>query len=342
MVCLQETHGVEKNCKSRITQLGFQKGIFSLHTNASRGAAVLWRDSVKQIGEAWTQPDGRIAAVVLQKEAGIKSLVVSVYAPNLAPSSSSQSNYVSFLITLEFVLSEMKRKVSFDNIFLMGDFNLIWDPEVDSLSASPKTYNIPLDALQEVLRKFELIDAFRALHPVEKAFTFSRRGHLLKGGDRAPPIMNRLDYAFVKADTVEKVKLCEHRDMALTDHKMVLLDSSPEVPGRKKLLGLWKHNDQLNRDTLFVQMMSKNLKEFVPKAQEECQTERGAWEAIKGKIREWSRRYSIDKMKERGQIKSVFGTKCKILQAIPLEQREKPTLNQKQNTTKSVKEKCNV
>ena len=156
IMCLQETHGAEKNCKSRIAKLGFQKGTFSLHQKAIRGSAVLWRDSVKQIGKPWQDPEGRIAAVVLQKSNGPKALIVSVYAPNVDPSSSSQANYVSFLITLELVLTEMTRAGGIDQIIMMGDFNIICDPELDSFSASPKVYKIPLEALQEVLRKFDL------------------------------------------------------------------------------------------------------------------------------------------------------------------------------------------
>ena len=307
IVCLQETHGVGKNCKSRIAKLGFTNGIFSLHTNASRGAAVMWRDSVKQIGDEWTHAEGRVAAVALQNEDGHKGLVVSVYAPNLDPSPSSQAKYVSFLITLEHVLSEMTSKIAVDSIFLMGDFNLIIDPTLDSQSASPKLYKVPLEALQEVLRKYELYDAFRSLHPTEIAFTFSRRGALQKDGSRLPPIMNRLDYAFVKEFTLERIRNCEHKEMALTDHKMVWLDSSVEPPKNRKLLGLWKHNDLLNRDTSFVKMMSEKLGNFIPIAQAECSNYRGAWEAIKGKAREWSRAFSIEKMrKEREEKKTLW------------------------------------
>ena len=298
IMCLQETHGAEKNCKTRIAKLGFSKGTFSLHNKAIRGSATLWRDSVKQSGQAWRDPEGRIAAVVLQKDDGPKALIVSVYAPNVDPSSSSQSNYVSFLISLEHVLSEMTRVQNVDRIIMMGDFNVICDPELDSLSAAPKLYKVPVDALHEVLRKFDLFDAFRTLYPTEKSFTFSRRGLLQRNGDRAPPIMNRLDYAFVQESTLASIRECEHKNVAMTDHKLVALNLQGEQPRNKKLLGLWKHNDQLNRDTQFVKTMKEKLEKFVPEARKDCLSSRGAWEAIKGKAREWSRAYSIDKMKK--------------------------------------------
>ena len=307
VMCLQETHGTEKNCKSRIAKLGFQKGIFSLHQKAIRGSAILWRESVKQIGNAWQDPDGRIAAVVLQKEDGPKTLFVSVYAPNVDPSPASQSNYISFLISLEHVLSEMTRRHNVDQVMMLGDFNIICDPELDSLSVAPKLYKIPVEALQEVLTRAGLFDAFRTLYLDERCFTFSRRGLLQKNGDRAPPIMNRLDYAFVRQNTLSMIRVCEHRNTALTDHKLIVLDLREEDGGTKRKLGLWKHNDLLNKDTSFVKMMKEKLENFIPIAQNECSSNKGAWEAIKCKSREWSREFSINKMRqERAEKKALW------------------------------------
>ena len=304
-MCLQETHGAENNCKSRIAKLGFHKGSFSLHSKAIRGSAILWRDSVTQIGQAWRDPNGRIAAVILQSKDGQKALVVSVYAPNVDPSANSQANYVSFLISLEYAITEMLDRSNVDNVFLMGDFNIICDPEVDSLSAAPKLYKVPVEALLELVRKLGMIDAFRTLNPDEKCFTFSRRGLLLRNGERAPPVMNRLDYAFIKQDDLSIIESCEHENVAMTDHKMVVLNFGSGQ--KKKLLGLWKHNDLLNKDTQFVKRMKENLEKFIPIAQKDCSSCRGAWEAIKGKAREWSREYSIDLMKkERANKKELW------------------------------------
>ena len=50
--------------------------------------------------------------------------------------------------------------------------------------------------------------------------------------------------------------------------------------------------------------MKKNITEFVPLAEEECSSARGAWEAIKGKVRGWSREFSIAKMREERQEKA--------------------------------------
>ena len=54
-------------------------------------------------------------------------------------------------------------------------------------------------------------------------------------------------------------------------------------------------------------MLKENLKKFIPQAQEECSSHRGAWEAIKGKIREWSRAFSIEKMRKERAEKGSMG-----------------------------------
>ena len=180
---------------------------------------------------------------------------------------------------------------------MLGDFNQICDTELDSLSASPKTHKIPLEALNEMLAKFELFDIFRTLHPDEKAFTYSRRGVLNKNGVRAPPIMNRLDYAFTLAEALERVRCVEHRSAAMTDHKMVVVDCSDAAPKSRRLLGLWKHNDLLNKNPEFIQHLREKLGNIIPASKLECSSARGAWEAIKGQIREISRKFSIELMK---------------------------------------------
>ena len=141
IACLQETHGRRKENESRVARLGFDKGIFSLYNNAARGAAVLWRSPLKQTGKEWLDPEGRLAAVVLKDERENKILVASVYAPNVDPSRQMQSDYVSFMITLEHALSELIASEQPDRLMILGDFNVICDTDVDSRSVAPKVYS---------------------------------------------------------------------------------------------------------------------------------------------------------------------------------------------------------
>ena len=109
--------------------------------------------------------------------------------------------------------------------------------------------------------------------------------------------MNRLDYAFTDEHTLEYTTSITHEEVGLTDHKMVNIFIGEEKKP-KQLLGLWKHNDKLNKETEFVSYMKDELLKYIPLAEKDCETARGAWEAIKGKIRELSRKYSIAKMKQ--------------------------------------------
>ena len=307
IACLQETHGRSSDSTRRIRALGFDEGVFSLFTNAARGSAILWKRPYKKVGMEWVDKNGRLAAVVLKNELELKILVVSVYAPNVNSSRDSQSTYISFLITLEHVLSEMIAREKPDRLIMLGDFNVICNAELDSKSANPTTFPVVLEALFEVVQKFDTYDAYRSLFPTKVAFTFSRQGMLAPNGSRSPPVMNRLDYAFLDSTTLQEVNICEHLDPGLTDHRLIKLGLGGEK--KKKLLGLWKHNDTLNRDSNFVALMKENLIGYIPQASVECRNRRGAWEAIKGKAREWSRKYSIEKMRKEREEKKLLEEK---------------------------------
>ena len=84
VVAIQETHG-EKGQEAFLTQrLGFNQGAFSFKSRARAGVGLLWRDNLTMIGNrVWTDKEGRVVCVGLELE-GVKMVVCSVYAPNLA------------------------------------------------------------------------------------------------------------------------------------------------------------------------------------------------------------------------------------------------------------------
>ena len=165
IVCLQETHGEEKNIKSRIASLGFDDGVFSLYNKAARGSAVLWKKPFERIGNEWIDNQGRIAGVVLrQGEKGPKVMVLSVYAPNVSTVKTTQADYISCLISLDHGIRELTKEKP-DMKMMLGDFNIICDAELDSRSAEPKIYPVPLEGLQEILDNYKLFDGFRTMFP---------------------------------------------------------------------------------------------------------------------------------------------------------------------------------
>ena len=50
VVCMQETHGEDKDKGHRIRQLGSDGGVFSLFNKAARGAAILWKAPFEKLG----------------------------------------------------------------------------------------------------------------------------------------------------------------------------------------------------------------------------------------------------------------------------------------------------
>ena len=131
VICLQETHGKPTTVKSITKRLGFKNSVFSLFHKQARGAAVLWREGnliAKEVDK-----NGRIAGVALELN-DCKINVISAYAPNVDGSHASWDTYLTFLTELELIADNLVEISETNNLLIMGDFNLILDPDLDSSS----------------------------------------------------------------------------------------------------------------------------------------------------------------------------------------------------------------
>ena len=140
IVCLQETHGKPTTVKLITKRLGFANSVFSLINKQARGSAILWRDGTLIAKE--TDTKGRIAGVALELNDS-KLNIISAYAPNLDGSHASWDAYLAFLTELELIADNLVEASDSNNLLIMGDLNMILDPELDSFSRDPKVYSIP-------------------------------------------------------------------------------------------------------------------------------------------------------------------------------------------------------
>jgi len=293
---IQEVHGTSERTKHRIERLGFQGGIFSLFNSRARGAALLWKEEFRQVGDGVTDDDGRVAGATLQLGVnGPKVSAISAYAPTLNSSSTTWDEYAKFMDSLEKVMQELQAASGVQNVIIGGDFNQILDKELDSLSETPKTYAAPRDRLLEFLFREGLSDTFRLFNPTEKSYTYERTTGRYSNG-KPKKAMNRLDYIFVTDNVLEEVVQCKHRHLGMTDHRAV--EASMVVSElSKEWKGLWRHNDLLNSDPEFVEGMQIQIREACGIASRDGLTPHGCWEYVKGKAREYSRKVSIARMK---------------------------------------------
>ena len=294
ILLLQETHGTGYQMKSKVEKLGFKKGIFSLLDRQARGVGICVKEGV-DIAHKVQDDNGRIVGATLRKEGAPELVVISAYAPNLGAAKDLQEEYVKFMIDLDRVITECVRLSNSEHLIVAGDFNILTDPELDSWSGKGKIYEIPLEALSEVVSRHKLADVFRLFHPDKKDYTCSTTTKINDDGSKKQT-HNRIDYIFATEEVSLLYTDCKHRTIGLTDHRAV--QANMVVEGlAKEWRGLWRHNNKLNEDPGFVEEMQKVLIDSCETGKRDGLNPKGTWEFIKGKAREFSRKFSMMKMR---------------------------------------------
>ena len=270
IIALQETHTKAWQESGIRLRLGFDAGIFSSYGSGARGTALLWRKPWSQVGTGKKDKEGRIAGAVLQKGC-TKIVAVSVYAPNLDKSTSQRQHYVSWLIGLRYIVETLQQEGSTNDVVLLGDFNQIMNPDLDSFSAKPTVHEIPKEELIQTTTSLDTVDAFRWFNPLQKDYTFK------PGGRNVRRIFNRIDYIFASPRILRGATACEHAATGMTDHRIVRLTKGVE---EKRPKGLWRHNDSLSYDTEFL----TRVKEAMEETSDELDPQ-ARWELSKFRIR---------------------------------------------------------
>ena len=231
IILLQETHG-EKKATLWKNQFGRQ-GTFSFHKNNSRGVGALANLKFNHPTH-FRDKKGRIAGCVADA-AGTKIGFISVYSPNLNGSNNAQEEYINHLIDLEKIIDDIKKVTEY--IIVGGDFNLIFDAELDAEKLDAKTYPIIIEELYELLGRTGLSDAYRFIHPEKKSYTFS------PSGDNASKIFRRLDYLFVSDNILPYISSIGEVYTHLSDHKILRMEIV--FKGQVKGNTFWRHNDKM-------------------------------------------------------------------------------------------------
>ena len=124
---------------------------------------------------------------------------------------------------------------------LGGDFNLIFDTNLDCSGGNPSLKKHSIALLIKILDRLNLCDIFRVRFPQLKRFTFHRRN---------PRIQRRLDYLFTSNDIQEAVDSVDVLPSFMSDHSPVLISVNlcPKINRGK--YG-WKFNNSLLMDDSF-------------------------------------------------------------------------------------------
>ena len=303
---LQETHGNRKLASTWPMELGKKSCFSSFFRRSSRGAAIVTSlpQALPDDFESVQDPTGRVVSEILEV-GSLKIGIVSAYGPNLTNAAATHEEYVEFLTTLDAALNEIETHTQ--HIVLAGDLNLIFNVGLDARGGDPKTYDIPLDELENLLEGHRLIDCFRYLHPDDLGFTFAPAGANRHG------IFRRLDYVFSSSSLVHLIRRVEILHLHFSDHKGVAVTfAPPPVEGQEKKPSLWRHNDLHNKDPDFLKAAQEAIQDALNDPAE--LDARARWEFCKYRLRRASMRHGKLRAEQRRVESDTLKEKLKVLE----------------------------
>ena len=242
---LQETHS------SLATEDKWQKEWNSqmyLHhgTSASKGVAILFPKSMDVIiNNIEKDKDGRILIIDATLEIG-NVVLVNVYFPT----KDSLSQQLNCLKTL----TELLEKYNDKSIIMGGDFNIIFDHDLDKIGGNKDKESYAVKDLKELMNDFNLIDIWRTLNP--NAVQCTRRQ-----ASRSGLVQTRLDFWLISTHMLYDVDECTIAPGLKSDHSIVNLTFNVnEIQPRGR--GFFKFNSMLLKDKEYVCLIKETIAQF--------------------------------------------------------------------------------
>ena len=192
-------------------------------------------------------------------------------------------------------------------VIFAGDFNLIFDKNLESAGGSPLLKKHSLSEIIKLNENFNLCDIWRVRNPHKKLFTF-RQKHF------TGIIQRRLDYIFVSNVLQESVKKTEILNALSSDHSPVFCSFvNNDIFARGS--GVWKFNNSLLLNTEFVKKLKTHIKTVKSNLQENSSfSDHSKWEFLKYEIRKFSISFSKNLAKTERIIQTNLENRIKTLE----------------------------
>ena len=276
---LQESYStpeVEKIWKSQ------WKGelFFSHGTEHSKGVLILIKNSLEfELKTLKVDQNGRF--IIL--EANVQDhpfLLINLYAPNKTNEQST------FFEEISEELDNLSLAVDC-NIVIGGDFNVIFDPDLDGNGGNPKRKE-SVKCIDNMCLTNDLIDIWRIRNPNVKRFTWRQK---------TPVIQRRLDFWLVSNGMQEDIDNVDVIPSLKSDHSAIVLsingiENSPRGPS------FWKLNSSLLDDKEYVSLINMKYPLWNDEFKDVTDP-RLFWDLMKYRIRQESISYSKLKARER-------------------------------------------
>ena len=237
----------------------------------SRGVCILFHPQFDTtILNTTPDPQGRYLIAEIKINNNLMTLC-NIYGPN-----KDTPSFFTDIFT--------KLDTKHDEKVIMGDFNLVLDPEIDRYGSNYNNHYAS-SLLRELMSEYELFDPWRTYNPNCMRFSWRKRNPRLQA--------SRLDFALVsKGLDIENTL---YIPAIKTDHDAFFLTVSTEKESRGP--GYWKLNTNLLKDPTFVQEMNVKLEELIDRYRDHHPHD--AWEKMKTDILKFVKNKSRKKASEK-------------------------------------------
>ena len=237
ILCLQDTHFTSDMENDIRNEWGYEV-YFNSFSSKSRGVAIFLNNNFEvKVHKKMSDETGNLLALDLTIENKRMSLI-TIYGPN--------NDTPIFYEGLSDIIRELQNQ----DIILVGDFNLVLDPEKDYFNYlhinNPKARNKVL----ELIENYNLTDIFREIYPEEKRYTWRKP---------SPCKQARLDFFLISSTMLNTVEESKILNSYKSDHSPILLKLKINELTHGK--GLWKFNNALLYDKQYIETINKVIKE---------------------------------------------------------------------------------
>ncbi|XP_053567766.1 ventricular zone-expressed PH domain-containing protein homolog 1 [Bombina bombina] len=212
-----------------------------------------------------TDPEGRFLVLVCRLNSQLFTLV-NVYAPN--------QGQIKILRRILHLVEGLRQ----GTLVVGGDFNLVWDPQVDKKLPSGKvldTYSLSVaPKFQNLIFQSSLYDVWRACHPDSRDYTYFSPPH---------GSYSRLDYFFVDSWSMNMVTSSNLCSCPWSDHDamtMIIRIDGPISPRPT-----WKLPKFLWEDVSFLPELMEKVEDFLESNPVNQTSHQIRWAALKAYIR---------------------------------------------------------
>ena len=258
------------------------RSFFCSHgANNSRGVASLIRNNFDcSVEEIITDEDGHyiMLNVLLKAE---RTILVNIYGPK------RDNKLVDFYHSV--LKSITINDFDIDKIITGGDFNCPLNPILDKRGGNLMPRQSVINAIERLQWELDLHDIWRIKNPTERSFTRSQP---------EPLVLSRLDYWLISNSISDNVCDLDIIPSIKAAHSVIKIEFK-DVGDGVKGPGLWKLNCSLLRDEVYVDEINHMIPTWIYEGRTDLSHPRSVWDWVKYNIKKHSRKYSVNKTKQR-------------------------------------------